>query len=104
MDVKTILIVCIGLALMIVESGAATFNQPMDTSSGYCFTDKYGVLKLGEDGYDNKNCNRVTCHKSGLIGATCEAVKPLGKCKVISRLGPDRYYPNCCPTLACPIP
>ncbi|GIY49624.1 SVWC domain-containing protein [Caerostris darwini] len=84
------------LSLLVLGTAEAyVYQGPIDTSNGYCEGD-YGRIPVGETGYDDLACERITCSQGWMNAAGCGTASiNMPGCRLVRGTG---HYPDCCPT------
>nr|WBW70076.1 venom protein [Lampona murina] len=98
---ETLLFLLVGMLLLTHEVISYVYRGMTDTSDGFCDVEHFGRIAVGNDGYNDDRCERVTCQEGGYVGVGCGSVSIDGGspyCKLVKRQG---QYPICCPTISC---
>ncbi|GFS78180.1 hypothetical protein NPIL_338811 [Nephila pilipes] len=90
----------IGCILMLITIlNAYEFVEYLNTQNGYCDSNEFGRIPLGDSRYDDDQCERIVCRPGILTTVGCGSVGTDDpKCRIVTRQG---RYPDCCPTVTC---
>ncbi|KAG8186108.1 hypothetical protein JTE90_003190 [Oedothorax gibbosus] len=86
-------------ALVVCAVNAYMYRGEIDTSGGAC-VGSWGSIPVGEEGYDDEKCERISCSEGMKHVAGCgkRSLPKDSKCRLVKGTG---HYPDCCPKPKC---